>query len=241
MATIVQLKRSSVSGKQPDAANIQVGEPVVNLADQVVYTKTGSNAIVVIGAGTTSNISEGVNLYYTNARARSAFTAGSGITITDGVIAASAGGGGGGSSVTVSETEPVGSSEGDIWFQGSTGIFFIYYGNRFREYSRTLTEYFNEDYENESYDLLKLQYGMTQLGDFSGTPTNGDFVAFNGSSFGPTKTFTSFFSVSPSSSPPSAPTSSFAVADGVSWDPDNKGGSLPYPVFYNGSQWVSLY
>lgn len=440
MATIVQLKRSSVSGKLPDAANIQVGEPVVNLADQILFTKTGTGDVIIIGAGTTSNVTEGsnlyysntrvlanvvtylqntptvnvendlnvngtlntpnfavsdtltigsqiiyaqgtngfsvnedfdasanalqtayhftsgagrtetvfslartgqftdgfgitgtaasnkfvtfgeqnntgfewrrgvgirpfnlnggtllanltasgnlivsgnvsavsfigdgsrltnisasvsnaailaavsdsgilttanvaenTNLYYTNARARSAFTAGTGITITDGEISATGGGGG---SVTVSDTEPVSPSEGDLWFQGSTGIFYIFYNGFFKEYSRSLTEYFGEDYENESYDQLKLQYGVTQLADFNGTPTSGDFVAYNGSQFVPTKTFSSFFTVTPSTSAPTAPTSSFAVADGVSWDPASKSGSVPYPVFYNGSQWVALY
>ena len=68
MAGIFQLKRSSVSGRIPDAANVEVGEPVVNLADQILFTKDGTGTIIVIGAGTTSNIAEGTNLYYTNAR-----------------------------------------------------------------------------------------------------------------------------------------------------------------------------
>lgn len=93
MANIVQLKRSSVSGRIPDAANVQVGEPVVNLADQVLYTKDGSGAIKVIGAGTTSNIAEGTNLYFTTTRARDSFSAGTGISIADGIISATAGAG----------------------------------------------------------------------------------------------------------------------------------------------------
>jgi predicted secreted protein len=68
MASVVQLKRSSVSGRIPDAANIEVGEPVVNLADQILFTKDGSGTVKIIGAGTTSNISEGTNQYFTNAR-----------------------------------------------------------------------------------------------------------------------------------------------------------------------------
>lgn len=72
MANLVQLKRSSVANKIPDAANVAVGEPVVNLVDKILYTKNGSNAIVVIGAGTTSNIAEGINLYYTESRANTA-------------------------------------------------------------------------------------------------------------------------------------------------------------------------
>jgi len=68
MASVVQLKRSSVSGRIPDAANVEVGEPVINLADQIIFTKDGSGTVKVIGAGTTSNISEGTNQYFTNAR-----------------------------------------------------------------------------------------------------------------------------------------------------------------------------
>jgi hypothetical protein len=90
MANIVQLKRSSVADKIPDSANIAVGEPVVNLTDKILYTKNGSDAIIVIGAGTTSNIAEGVNLYFTNARARLAVSEGSGVSYDNstGVISA---------------------------------------------------------------------------------------------------------------------------------------------------------
>lgn len=90
MANIVQLKRSSVSGRIPDAANVSVGEPVINLADQIIFTKNGSGSVVVIGAGTTSNIAEGTNLYFTNARAVAAFTEGTGINLdANGLISAS--------------------------------------------------------------------------------------------------------------------------------------------------------
>lgn len=68
MANDIQLKRSSVAGKVPDAANVLVGEPVINLTDKIIFTKDGSGSVVVIGAGTTSNVTEGNNLYYTNAR-----------------------------------------------------------------------------------------------------------------------------------------------------------------------------
>lgn len=74
MATDIQLKRSSTSGSIPGSANVLVGEPVVNLADKVIYTKNGSGAIIVIGAGTTSNIAEGSNLYYTDARVQANVT-----------------------------------------------------------------------------------------------------------------------------------------------------------------------
>jgi hypothetical protein len=96
MASVVQLKRSSVSGRIPDAANVEVGEPVINLADQIIFTKDGSGTVKVIGAGTTSNISEGSNLYFTNARAIGALTPGTGITLdSNGLISADATGGSG--------------------------------------------------------------------------------------------------------------------------------------------------
>ena len=68
MANIVQLKRSSVVGKVPDAGNIEVGEPAVNLVDKILYTKDTGGNVIVIGSGTTSNVIEGSNLYFTNAR-----------------------------------------------------------------------------------------------------------------------------------------------------------------------------
>jgi len=89
MANIVQLKRSSVSGRIPDASNVSIGEPVINLADRIIFTKSGTGNVIIIGAGTTSNISEGTNLYFTNTRAISAFTSGSGIDISsNGLISA---------------------------------------------------------------------------------------------------------------------------------------------------------
>lgn len=101
MAGIVQLKRSSVSGKIPDAANVEVGEPVINLTDKIIFTKDGSSNVIVIGAGTTSNISEGTNLYFTNTRAIAALTAGSGISITANGIISSTGTGGGFTNSTI--------------------------------------------------------------------------------------------------------------------------------------------
>lgn len=58
MAAEIQLKRSSVAGKIPDAGNVLVGEPVVNLADKTVYTKNGSGNIILIGAGNLSSLAD---------------------------------------------------------------------------------------------------------------------------------------------------------------------------------------
>ena len=74
MANIVQLKRSSVTGRVPDAGNVEIGEPVVNLADRIIFTKNTTGSVIVVGAGTTSNVTEGINLYFSNARVSAAIS-----------------------------------------------------------------------------------------------------------------------------------------------------------------------
>lgn len=61
MASDIQLKRSSVPGRVPDAANVLVGEPVVNLADRILYSKNGSGNIVVIGSNLTVQLVDPTN------------------------------------------------------------------------------------------------------------------------------------------------------------------------------------
>lgn len=145
MANIIQLKRSSVAGKIPAAANVSVGEPVVNLTDRVLYTKDGGGNVIQIAAGnlqgladvsnaspnvndvivwtgtewkpslnfgnitsvngevgevvlSTANIAESgnINLYFSNIRARNAFTAGESINIdSNGLISSNVSGGAG--------------------------------------------------------------------------------------------------------------------------------------------------
>jgi hypothetical protein len=84
MATNIQLKRSLTLGQVPGSANVLVGEPVINLADKIIYSKDGGGNVVVIGAGTTSNVIEGSNLYFSNERARAAFTSSNVLTISQG-------------------------------------------------------------------------------------------------------------------------------------------------------------
>lgn len=48
MANIVQIKRSSVPGKQPNVADLQVGELAINLADAKLYSKDTSGNIISI-------------------------------------------------------------------------------------------------------------------------------------------------------------------------------------------------
>ncbi|QTI81487.1 tail fiber protein (plasmid) [Roseomonas marmotae] len=49
MGNIVQVKRSSVAGKVPLAADLEVGEIAVNLADGKIFTKDGSGNILELG------------------------------------------------------------------------------------------------------------------------------------------------------------------------------------------------
>ena len=123
----IQLKRSSVAGKVPDAANVLVGEPVINLTDKIIFTKDGSGNVVVIGAGTTSNVTEGTNLYFTNARVVAALTEGSGINIdSNGLISSNVSSSGSGMAYTESSTAPSNPSEGDKWLDSNTGIEYTY-------------------------------------------------------------------------------------------------------------------
>lgn len=81
MANIITIKRSSVAGKLPNVSDLQVGELALNLADGIIYSKNTTGNVIVVGSSTTSNITEGANLYFTNTRAIGAFTSGTGVTI----------------------------------------------------------------------------------------------------------------------------------------------------------------
>ena len=56
MATEIQLKRSYTSGSVPGAGNVLVGEPVLNLADRLLYTKDNNGNVIVISSGFAGNI-----------------------------------------------------------------------------------------------------------------------------------------------------------------------------------------
>lgn len=56
MANIVQLKRSSVAGKQPNVADLQVGELAVNLADSILYSKDATGNIIIVGSDPASGL-----------------------------------------------------------------------------------------------------------------------------------------------------------------------------------------
>lgn len=51
--TPIQLYHSTVSGNVPDAADMEVGELAINVADKLLFTKNGSNVVVGISGGAT--------------------------------------------------------------------------------------------------------------------------------------------------------------------------------------------
>ena len=67
-----QIKRSSVPGKVPLETDLLIGELAVNLYDGIIFSKNTAGNVIVIGASTTSNITEGTNLYFTDARVATA-------------------------------------------------------------------------------------------------------------------------------------------------------------------------
>lgn len=83
--TLIKLKKSSVAGKAPLVGDLDYGELALNYADGKLYYKNSSNQIASFGDSaqsetlfdakfdtkTTTNLSEGTNLYYTTARADS--------------------------------------------------------------------------------------------------------------------------------------------------------------------------
>ncbi len=94
MANTIILKRSATPGKVPTTAQLSLGEIAINTYDGLLYIKKddGTPSVVQIGGVTsvngetgavtidTGDVAENGNLYFTNARARSALSAGTGIS-----------------------------------------------------------------------------------------------------------------------------------------------------------------
>jgi hypothetical protein len=70
MANKVVIKRTSVSGREPTASDIDVGELAVNLADAKLFTKDGSGTVIQLGGGSGSGDVEGPTSSTDNAIAR---------------------------------------------------------------------------------------------------------------------------------------------------------------------------
>ena len=94
MANQIILKRSATPGKVPTTSQLALGEIAINTHDGLIYIKKddGTPSVVQIGGVTsvngetgavtidTGDVAENGNLYFTNARARSALSAGTGIS-----------------------------------------------------------------------------------------------------------------------------------------------------------------
>jgi len=103
MANTIILKRSATPGKVPTTAQLALGEIAINTHDGLIYIKkdNGTPSVVQIGGVTsvngetgavtidTGDITENGNLFFTNARARSALSAGTGISYNSGTGAIS--------------------------------------------------------------------------------------------------------------------------------------------------------
>jgi len=94
MANTIILKRSATPGKVPTTAQLALGEIAINTYDGLIYIKKndGTASVVQIGGVTsvngetgavtidTGDLTERNNLFFTNARARAAISAGTGIS-----------------------------------------------------------------------------------------------------------------------------------------------------------------
>lgn len=52
MANKVQHLRTSVAGRQPSPASLEVGEIAINMADNILYTKNDAGQVIRVGTGT---------------------------------------------------------------------------------------------------------------------------------------------------------------------------------------------
>ena len=81
MATPILIKRSAVASKLPLTTDLALGELAINTNDGKLFLKksvAGAESIVQVGPLTTTDLTEGSNLYFTTARAQSAVTSISG-------------------------------------------------------------------------------------------------------------------------------------------------------------------
>jgi hypothetical protein len=58
--TTIQLKRSSVAGKQPNTSTLSIGELALNLTDKKLYSSDGSNIFEPAANVSTINITGGL-------------------------------------------------------------------------------------------------------------------------------------------------------------------------------------
>jgi hypothetical protein len=99
-------------------------------------------------------------------------------------------------------------------------------------------------------DLITLSgvaEGSANLGTFTGSTVSDNqtvkqaIQALETAVEGKQASITTVLALTASTSAPTVSAGTFAVADGTSWDPATKAGSVPYPVFYDGTSWNALY
>lgn len=67
MSNNIQIKRTSVPGKVPEANQLLVGEFAVNLSDRVLFTKTGNGNVIVLASSNIDYLSSGAtNSFFSN-------------------------------------------------------------------------------------------------------------------------------------------------------------------------------
>jgi hypothetical protein len=84
MANKVVIKRTSVSGREPTASDIDVGELAVNLADKKLFTKDGAGTVIQLGGGSGTGDVVGPSSATDNAIAR--FDTTTGKLIQDSIV-----------------------------------------------------------------------------------------------------------------------------------------------------------
>ena len=99
-------------------------------------------------------------------------------------------------------------------------------------------------------DLITLSgvaEGSANLGTFTGSTVADNqtvkqaIQALETAVEGKQASITAVLTLTASTSAPTVSAGTFAVADGTTWDPATKAGSVPYPVFYDGTSWTALY
>lgn len=76
MAQTIKLKRSATQGNVPNTSQLELGELAINTYDGLLYIKKndGSDSIVQVNPLSTSDLPEGTNKYYTDARVQGVVT-----------------------------------------------------------------------------------------------------------------------------------------------------------------------
>ena len=138
MANTIKIKQSSVSGRVPQAADLEQGELAINTLDEKLYTKNSSGAVVELGTqGAYLNKVDATSAPTANDDSADGYQVGSiWIDVTNDIaytcVDASSGAAvwtqGGGSGFVSAASAPSSPEEGDMWFDNSAGGLYIRLG-----------------------------------------------------------------------------------------------------------------